>query len=66
MWPSRGAPIEPVGLKFPVAGSYISVEDRTAPVLAVAPVAAGDEDPSVPEQGRCVLLPALGHRSRRS
>ena len=47
-----------------VAGSNISVEDRTRHCLAVAPVAAGDEDAPVGQQRRGVLLSPLAHRAR--
>ena len=64
--PSRGVPIEPIGLKIPAAG-VVDLGRRTAPASwTVAPVPARDQDPSVREQRRRLLLPTFLHRAGRA
>ena len=64
VWPSRGGPHRAGRAEVP-GGRVVDLRRRLdRPLLPVAPVAAGDEDPSVPEQGGCVLLSAIAHRSR--
>ena len=61
---TRGAlPIEPIAAELAGRGSNISVEDRTRHLVSITPVAAGDEDASVRQQRRGLLLPAFAHRA---